>query len=230
MKRLTLHIKVLIFICFTQISVFGACGVVWSGVATGNGSNWGVGATQYTIGFAVEHGGTEYTVKAIPGFNCAPDDATWGTTYWNTIGACGTPPSMSATTGAGSITCNSATGGGTVDNDGNGSGISERGLAYHTATGPVITDNKKLEGGTTTGTFSALMITGLTPGVTYYVRLYATNGSALTGYGTEFSFTAGALPTVAATTVASSISASSATTGGNVTALGACTIAERGVV
>lgn len=220
---------IIIVLLIFPFKTFGACGTTWDGAATWNGLNWGVGATRYTVGFAVDHGGNEYTVRAIPGFNCAPDDATWGTTYWDFVGACGSPPTLSLTTGAGSITCASATAGGTVDTDGDGSGITARGLAYHTASPPVIADNSVAEGGTTTGLFAGVTISGLLPNTLYYVRPFATNGNGLTGYGPEISFTTLALPTLAATTAATNITSISAETGGNITAA-PCDITERGVV
>jgi len=230
-KCLGLKIKFVILILFLSSSIANAaCGVVWSASASWNGLNWGVGTTRYTVGFAVEYGGIEYTVKAIPGFNCAPNDATFGTTYWNTIGACGSPPTLTLTTGAGSITCSSATAGGTVATDGDGSGIKERGLVYNTSSSPTILNSKVIQGGTTTGLFANVAISGLTPVQTYYVRPYAINNNNLVGYGTEISFTTGALPTLAATTAATSIGASTAASGGNITAAGACSITERGLV
>jgi len=48
---------------------------------------------------------------------------------------------------------------------------------------------------TTTGAFTASM-TGLTPGTTYFVRAFATNG--LTSYGNEVTFTADTVLSVTA--------------------------------
>ena len=72
-------------------------------------------------------------------------------------------------------------------------------------------------------------MTGLTPVTTYYVRAFATN-SELTTYGNEESFTTlPVLPTLAATTSASNITGSTATSGGSVTNDGGAPILERGV-
>ena len=71
--------------------------------------------------------------------------------------------------------------------------------------------------------------TGLTPGITYYVRAYATN-SAGTAYGNEITFTTNAIvvPTLT-TAIASAITQTSATSGGIYQMLEAETITARGV-
>jgi uncharacterized protein (TIGR02145 family) len=89
------------------------------------------------------------------------------------------------TTAASSITNNSASSGGNISSDG-GSTITARGVCWNTSTGPTIT-NSKTANGPGTGTYIS-SITGLTAGVTYYVRAYATN-SVGTAYGNEINFT-----------------------------------------
>jgi hypothetical protein len=92
------------------------------------------------------------------------------------------------------ITTNSATSGGNVSSDG-GAAVTERGVCWSTTTGPTITDPRTSDG-TGTGAFVS-NITGLTTGLTYYVRAYATN-SVGTSYGNEETFVPAApgLPTV----------------------------------
>ena len=66
----------------------------------------------------------------------------------------------------------------------------EHGVCWSTAPNPDISAGRTDEGpATTTGEFSTVM-SGLTPGTTYYVRAYATN-TAGTVYGEEVSFTSG---------------------------------------
>lgn len=84
-----------------------------------------------------------------------------------------------------SITVNSATCGGTVTSDG-GSPVTERGVCWSTAPNPTTLNSKTVDG-SGTGNFTSQM-TGLSSGVTYYVRAYASN-SAFTAYGAEQSFT-----------------------------------------
>ena len=81
--------------------------------------------------------------------------------------------------------------------------------------------------GSGTGTFVS-SLTCLTPSTLYYVRAYATNSTG-TWYGEEVTFTTlSNLPTVA-TIDASGITATSATTGGNVTSDGGSPVTARGV-
>ncbi|MBK6346842.1 MAG: hypothetical protein IPF68_13080 [Bacteroidales bacterium] len=82
--------------------------------------------------------------------------------------------------------------------------------------------------GNGTGSFSS-NITGLSDGVTYYVKAYATNVKG-TGYGIQVNFTSLAitLPTVN-TTAITNPTTNSATGGGNVTDAGNATVTARGV-
>ena len=83
------------------------------------------------------------------------------------------------------ITPSSATCGGSVTYDGNTT-VTARGVCWNTSGNPTVSDNHTLDG-TGTGEFSN-MLSGLTPGTTYYVRAYATNSMG-TAYGEEVSFT-----------------------------------------
>lgn len=86
------------------------------------------------------------------------------------------------------ILINTATGHGEVTADG-GAAVTERGVCWKTSTGPTTADSKTTSG-TGTGIFDP-SITGLAPGVLYYVRAYAIN-SVGTAYGSEVTFTSGA--------------------------------------
>jgi uncharacterized protein (TIGR02145 family) len=83
-----------------------------------------------------------------------------------------------------SVTLNSAVSGGNITSDGNDP-ITAKGTCWATTTGPTI-DNDKTSDGTGSANFVS-NLTGLQPGVTYYVRAYATN-SVGTAYGNELSF------------------------------------------
>jgi hypothetical protein len=121
-----------------------------------------------------------------------------------------------------------ATSGGNITSDG-GSAVTARGVCWNTSTGPTVALTTKTLDGTGTGTFVS-SLTGLTPGTTYYVRAYATNGIG-TAYGNEISFTQ---PTVGLPVVLTApitnIVASSATGGGDVTSDGGAAISLAGVV
>jgi uncharacterized protein (TIGR02145 family) len=127
------------------------------------------------------------------------------------------------------ITSTTAKSGGIVTGD-CGSVVTARGVVWSTNTNPTISLTTKTSNGTGTGSFST-SLSGLSPNNTYYVRAYATN-SAGTGYGNEITFntsTLVVLPTVS-TILASSITTTSAITGGNITSDGGASITTRGVV
>jgi subtilisin family serine protease len=95
-----------------------------------------------------------------------------------------TSPTVS-TTPLTSITSTTASSGGNITSDG-GATIASRGVCWSTSANPT-TANSKTTNGTGTGSFPS-NITGLSPGTTYHVRAYATNGASMTGYGEDRSF------------------------------------------
>ena len=127
--------------------------------------------------------------------------------YWTQIvityeaaASCTTSP----TVGAGSISSVTTTGAtvsctaGITSLGSAGCTISSYGFVYGTATSPTLTTGTQVQKGTaytTTGTAFSHSLTGLTPGTTYYVRPYATNGNG-TSYGTQTSFTTLNAPTL----------------------------------
>ncbi len=124
------------------------------------------------------------------------------------------------------ITLTTATSGGNITESGGGE-ITARGVCWGTSENPTIADSKT-EDGDGTGTFTS-DLTSLSPGTTYYVRAYATN-SAGTAYGNEISFTTDAIQLATLTTdAASSITQTTAVSGGNITADGGGAITARGV-
>lgn len=124
------------------------------------------------------------------------------------------------------ITFTSAATGGIASSDG-GSAITAKGVCWSTSSSPTTADSKTTDG-SSTGQFIS-NITGLTAGTLYYVRAYAIN-SVGTSYGDEISFSTIALkPAVLTTNDASSITLSSATTGGNITSDNGDAVTARGV-
>jgi hypothetical protein len=89
------------------------------------------------------------------------------------------------TAAASSITQNTAISGGNITSDG-GATVTTRGVCWSTSTNPTIANSKTIDG-SGTGVFIS-SITGLTGGITYYVRAYATNNER-TAYGNEVNFT-----------------------------------------
>ncbi len=127
------------------------------------------------------------------------------------------------------ITSNSATCGGNVTSDGNGT-VTARGVCWSTSQNPTINNNRSIDG-TGTGNFTS-NLSNLAPQTTYYVRAYATN-EAGTSYGAQKSFTTLGDVTVTEPTVStnsvSSITANTAICGGNVTSDGNGTVTARGI-
>ena len=153
-----------------------------------------------------------------------------GNSFVNIIGgsAALALPAISSTTGAYSITTSSATSGGIITSDG-GANITARGIVWGTSTGPTIALVTKTINGTGVGTYTSTM-TGLSSGVTYFVRAYATN-SIGTRYGSEISFNSlQALATIGTTTAAEPTGATTALSGGSIGYNGGATITASGVV
>ncbi|MBQ2187877.1 MAG: hypothetical protein II401_04900 [Bacteroidales bacterium] len=123
------------------------------------------------------------------------------------------------------ITENSAKSGGNITNDG-GVDITARGVCWSTAHNPTLNDQHTSDG-TGIGEFNST-ITGLNANVKYYVRAYATNNYG-TAYGDEREFTTVIGSPSVTTSSVTSITASSAICGGNVTNSGGGTITARGV-
>ncbi len=84
------------------------------------------------------------------------------------------------------IAYQTAKSGGNITDDGGGE-ILARGVVYGGAALPTIEESNKTTDGTGSGSYVSEM-TGLAPGVTYYVRAYVTNNVG-TAYGQELSFT-----------------------------------------
>jgi hypothetical protein len=130
------------------------------------------------------------------------------------------------TTAISSITGTTSSSGGNVSSDG-GASVTARGVVWSTSTSPTVALATKTSDGTGTGAFTS-SITGLSLNTTYYVRAYATNTSG-TSYGTETSFTTLNIPTLT-TTAMSSVTGTTATSGGNISTDGGASVTARGIV
>ena len=140
-------------------------------------------------------------------------------------------PTLSGTSSISTISRYGASSGGTITSNG-GATITVSGVCWSsTSNAPTIADTKTTDG-QTAGTFTST-ITGLTAGVTYHVRAYATN-SVGTGYGPVQTFASTASPSttpvLAATTPASSVGTTSAVVAGNVIDEGTTQLTARGFV
>lgn len=179
----------------------------------------GEGVGEYDSEITALSANVKYYVRAY-----ATND--YGTAYGNEVEfttAMGMPSvTTKSVTG---ITAQSASCGGDVTNSGGGN-ITARGVCWSTAQNPTINDSHTSDG-TGTGEFTS-SITGLTYNVTYYVRAYATNSNG-TAYGEERSFMTQEGLAVVVTADVTNVTATSASSGGEVTDDGGFSITARGV-
>jgi len=154
-----------------------------------------------------------------------------GTAYGNqlpfTTSSCPGVASVT-TTVASNITESAAESGGIVTDDG-GATVLAKGVVWSTTSGPTLSDNYTTDGAGT-GTYTSLL-DGLSCGITYYYRAYATN-SAGTTYGDEYSFATTACSNIATitTTVITNIGDTDAWGGGVVVSDNGSAVTEKGVV
>jgi hypothetical protein len=107
--------------------------------------------------------------------------------------------------------------------------VTSRGVCWSNTNSTPTTANSKTIDGSGIGTFTS-SLTSLSPGTTYYVRAYATNGVG-TAYGATRTFTTSAatIPTGIITIGASSITQNTASSGGTITSDGGAPITMKGV-
>lgn len=129
------------------------------------------------------------------------------------------------TTNISAITSNSAVSGGTVIHNG-GASIIAKGVCWSKSENPSLNDSIT-QNGSGIGTFSSNIV-GLEPGITYYVRAYATN-SVGTSYGNQIEFTTTSTYPSLTTLNVSSITSFSAYTGGVITSYGGAPILSKGI-
>ncbi len=110
-----------------------------------------------------------------------------------------------------------------------GSGFTERGICYNTATAPTVANLKTAYTGEATGATFEVTLKGLAYATKYYARAYATDDAGTTIYGEEYNFTT--LPVVPelATAPVVSITGNSASSGGIVTVPGGAAVTVQGV-
>jgi uncharacterized protein (TIGR02145 family) len=202
-----------------------ARGVCWSTsanpVITNDKTSDGTGPGAYVSNLTGLLPATSYHIRSY-----ATNSA--GTAYGNEITFTTNPVVVPVltTTAITAITTTSAISGGNITSDGGGS-VTARGVCWSTTANPTILNTKTTDA-TGTGSFTS-NLTGLSASITYHVRAYATN-SAGTGYGSDITFTANAvlLPTLS-TTAVTSITQTTAISGGTITEDGGGSITARGV-
>ncbi len=206
-----------------------ARGVCWNTAASPTVSNNkttdGGGTGSFSSSITGLSAGTQYYVRAY-----ATNSV--GTSYGEQVTFTTLPPlpvtATLTTTEVTSFTSYSAVGGGNVTASG-GADITVRGVCWGTAENPTI-ENDTTINGTGTGSFTS-NINGLTGNTKYYVRAYAINSAGIS-YGEQVSFTTSATSAfvpVVTTAAGSSVTATTAVSGGNITSDKGQAVTVRGV-
>jgi uncharacterized protein (TIGR02145 family) len=125
------------------------------------------------------------------------------------------------------ISSYSALSGGNITSNG-GANVTARGVCWSTSPNPTIALNTKTVNGSGSGLFNSTLVE-LTPAANYYVRAYATNAAG-TAYGTERIFTTSVALPVLNTAAATSITSTTASSGGTIFSDGGGTITVSGIV
>lgn len=135
-------------------------------------------------------------------------------------------PVVTSNPTATNITFKSATLGGNISSD-KGHPITERGFCWSTKTAPTVDDNKITAGNDAPTGFSATL-NELQASTTYYCRAYAINEAGV-GYGNTINFRTTANTIRLSTMIATDITKSTATIGGEVISEGDAPVTEKGV-
>ena len=167
-------------------SVSGNCGVTSRGFCYGTSSSPTISGQHTTNGSGTGNftgtlsgltPGTTYYVRAYA-TNAA------GTAYGSQTSFTAPAPPTVTTNNVSNITTNTATGGGNVTSQGTAP-VTSRGVCWSTSHNPTIADSHTTDGSGMGSFVSNLM--GLSVGVTYYVRAYASNSVGVS-YGNEVNF------------------------------------------
>jgi hypothetical protein len=207
----------------TPVTARGVCwNVATLPVITDNKTINGTGTGTFTSTLSGLTAGTRYYVRAYAtnaGGTAYGDEVNFTTTSDTPV-----PPTVT-TAGVSSVTSSSAVCGGEVTNEGSAS-VTAKGVCWSTSANPTIL-NFKTADGSGLGSFIS-NLTGLSPGITYYIRAYATN-SAGTSYGTESFFSTSAVKATLTTLPVTSVTSITASSGGDITNTGGATITVKGV-
>ncbi len=180
----------------------------------------GTGKGSFTSTITGLKAGTTYYVRAFATNNI-------GTGYGNQFVISTTESVISVTTSpVSAITSVTAVSGGIITSDGTAD-ITERGVCWATTPAPAIAGSKTSDG-SGTGAFTS-NLKNLTPGTTYSVRAYATT-TAGTVYGNELTFITANIKLATITTApVTSVTLTTAESGGNISDNGGAEVSAAGV-
>jgi hypothetical protein len=208
------------------VTARGVCWNIATGPTTSNFvTNDGAGSGTFSSILSGLRPSTKYYVRAYAVNGLATIYGNEITVTTNTAGT----PVVSSTAPGTNLTYSSATSGGTITSD-RGSAVTARGIVWNDTGSPLVTnssDLKAVDTGIGIGSFQSEM-TGLSAAKKYFVRAYATNGTA-TSYGPQVEIITApvVLPTV--TTADATKTGATVSVGGTVTDGGGGTVTSRGV-
>ena len=110
-----------------------------------------------------------------------------------------------------------------------GSGFTERGICYNTATAPTVANKKAIYTGESKKATFTVSLTELTYATKYFARAYATNAEGVTIYGEEFNFTTKPVVPELSTAAITEITGNTATGGGMVLVTGGSAVTKQGI-
>jgi len=204
-----------------------AKGICWStgmNPTIGNSKTLdGTGTVSFTSNIAGLTAGTTYHIRA---YATNSVDTGYGQDIAFTTSIVAVAPKLN-TANSIATSATTASSGGTIISDG-GATITAKGVCWSISTNPTIGNSKTTDG---TGTIAFTSnISGLTAGLTYHIRAYATN-NVDTGYGEDIQITTPTIAVVPTVTTNSVIGTSSSTTscGGIIISDGGATIISKGL-
>ena len=214
-----------------SISGFSLGSISASGVCWGTSSSPTKGVGNFTLDNIIGSVFTSYITGLNAGtFYYVRSYITSGaTTYYGTEITFTTSivnPTVTTNSNITSITSTGATVSGNVSSSG-GANVTARGIQHSLIPNMSSGTTDAPAGAGGIGTYN-VTLSGLTSGLTYYVRAYATNSNG-TSYGAIYNFTTLGGPIVE-TVIPYSITSSTAQTGCNILNIGGSGLTERGVV
>ena len=206
-----------------------ASGICWSSISntptiSDSKTTDGTGIGTFTSSLNGLTAGVTYHVRSYATNSVGTSYGTVQTFMTTSISPSISTPVLTTISPASSIGTTSAVVGGNITDEGL-TQVSARGIVYGTTAG---SSTYTLTTGSGAGTFTTTL-TGLTAGTRYFVRSFATNVQG-TAYGAEINFTTLTTPTVSVTATITSITGSTATGGGTISADGGASVLARGLV